>query len=105
MNNGCECQYKYLGPWRGSNYKQFFYKERKIRALTLYQETQEPDARSPEEVAADHDVPVEAVLEAIHYCTHNQELIKQEADEELASIRARGWDKPPHVPPWYKAEA
>ena len=66
-----ECQYKYLGPWRGSNYRQYFYKERKIRAEVLYRETVGLEPRTPEEVAQDYDVPVEAVLEAIHYCTHH----------------------------------
>jgi hypothetical protein len=36
-----------VGPWRGSHYRQSFYKEGKIRAETLYQATLGPDARSP----------------------------------------------------------
>lgn len=100
-----DCQYKYLGPWRGSNYRQFFYKERKIRAETLFRETVGIDPRTPEEVAEDYDVPVEAVYEAIHYCTHNEALLRKERDEELADIRRRGLDKPPYVPPDYKPES
>jgi hypothetical protein len=100
-----ECQYKYLGPWRGSNYRQYFYKERKIRAEVLYRATVGLEPRTPEEVAQDYDVPVDAVLEAIHYCTHNEELLRKERDEDLADMRARGLDKPPHVPPDYKPEA
>ena len=100
-----ECQYKYLGPWRGSNYRQYFYKERKIRAEVLYRETVGLEPRTPEEVAKDYDVPVEAVLEAIHYCTHNEELLRQERERELEKIRADGRDKYPYAPPGYKLEA
>lgn len=99
-----QIHYKYLGPWRGSTYRQFFYTERKIRAETLYRETVGEDPRTPEEVAEDYDVPVEAVYEAIHYCTHNEDLLRKERDEELADIRRRGLDKPPYVPPDYKPD-
>jgi hypothetical protein len=50
-------------------------------------------------------VPVEAVREAIDYCLKNEELLRQEREEEAALIRARGLDKPPYVPPDYKAES
>jgi hypothetical protein len=99
-----ECQYEYLGPWRGSNYRQFFYKHRKIRAEILYRETVGSAARTPEEVAEDYDVPVAAVYEAIHYCTQNEELLRQEHDEEGADIRKRGLDKWPYAPRDYKPE-
>jgi uncharacterized protein (DUF433 family) len=99
-----EHEYKYLGPRYGSSYRQWFVKGRRIRAYTLYEQTLEPEPQTPEEVAEDFDVPVEAVYEAIHYCTHNRELIDQEIEEEWASIRARGLDKPPYVPPDYEPE-
>jgi hypothetical protein len=86
-------QYKYLDHWLGSNYRQLFYKERKIRAETLYRATVGPEPRTPEEVADDYDVPVEAVREAIHYCTHNEDLLRQELEEGLDDMRARGLDK------------
>jgi uncharacterized protein (DUF433 family) len=88
-------EYKYLDRWPGSNFRQLFYKDRKIRAETLYAATLEPEARTPEEVAEDYDVPLEAVHEAIHYCTHNEELLRKEAEEGLADMRARGLDRPP----------
>ena len=94
----CECQYKHIGPWRGSAYKQYFYTERKIRALTLYNALQEEETPTPELVAEDYDVPVEAVREAIHYCENNKELIQKEAEEELEIIRRNGWDRLPNVP-------
>jgi hypothetical protein len=100
-----ETRYKYLGLWRGSNYRQFFYKGRKIRAETLYRETVGREPRTPQEVAEDYDVPVEAVLEAIDYCTRNEDLLRQEREAEAALIRARGLDKPPYVPPDYRPES
>ena len=90
-----DMDYKYLDRWPGSNYRQFFYKERKIRADTLYGATVGPESRTPEEVAEDFDVPLEAVHEAIHYCTHNEDLLRREAEEGLADMRARGLDRPP----------
>jgi hypothetical protein len=45
------------------------------------------DARTPQQVAEDLELPLEAVLESIDYCVHNQELLRQEREEELARIR------------------
>jgi uncharacterized protein (DUF433 family) len=99
-----ESQYKYLGPRYGSSYQQYFVKGRRIRAEVLYDDTLEPEARTPEEVAADYDVPVEAVYEAIRYCQENEDVLDRDREMELASIRAHGWDKPPHAPPDSKPE-
>jgi hypothetical protein len=49
-------------------------------------------------VAHDYHVPVEAVEEAIHYCHHHEEVLRQEREAVVADIRARGLDKPPFVP-------
>jgi uncharacterized protein (DUF433 family) len=87
--------YQYLVRWPGSNFRQLFYKDRKIRADTLYGATIGTEARTPEEVADDFDVPLEAVHEAIDYCTRNEELLRREAEEGLADMRARGLDRPP----------
>lgn len=94
--------YQHLERRQASNYRQFFVKGRRIRAETLYRETVGIDPRTPEEVARDFEVPLEAVLESIHYCEHNEDLLRQERDEDWADIRARGLDKPPLVPRDYK---
>lgn len=99
-----ETQYKYLAPRYGSSYRQYFLKGSKVRAETLYSETVGPEARTPEQVAEDFEVPVEAVYESIRYCQENEALIHQEIDEETARIRELGWDKPPYAPPDYKPE-
>jgi hypothetical protein len=49
-------------------------------------------------VAADFNVPIEAVHEAIDYCTRNEDLLREERDAEWALIQADGLDRPPHAP-------
>ena len=90
--------YQFLEPRSGSNYRQWFLKGRKIRAEILYRATVGPEPRTPEEIAHDFGVPIEAVHEAIHYCLHNEALLRQEREEVLSDIQARGLDKPPFVP-------
>ena len=99
-----ERQYKYLGPRYGSSYRQYFLKGSKLRAEVLFGETVGPDARTPEEVAEDYEVPVEAVYESIRYCQENQDVLDQDWEMETASIRDHGLDKPPFAPPDYKPE-
>jgi uncharacterized protein (DUF433 family) len=91
-------EYRYLQPKRGgSNYRQLFINGR-IRAEVLYRETVGQEPLTPEEVAREYDVPVEAVREAIDYCLKNQELLDQERAREEAWIRATGHDKWPYAP-------
>src|SRR5262245_31271242 len=98
-------QYQHLLADYWSPYKGLFLKDpRKIRAEWIYAETVGEDARTPEGVAADFDLPVEAVLEAIHYCTHNEDFLRREREEELARIREHEKKYPPLVPPGYKPE-
>ncbi len=89
--------YKHLQPKRGSRYQQLAVNGR-IRAEILYRETLGPEPSSPEQVAQDYNLPVEAVLEAIHYCEHNRELLDAERQREQATIEARGFDHWPHAP-------
>jgi hypothetical protein len=98
-----QTQYQYLDHWPGSHYRQLFYKQRKIRAETLYRATVGPEPRTPEEVAEDYDIPVDAVHEAIHYCTNNADLLQRELQDDLADMHARGMDKPPPVTAELKA--
>ena len=90
--------YQFLKPHAGSNYRQLFVRGRSIRAEILYRATIGLEPRTPEEVAGDFGVPLAAVHEAIHYCLHHEELLRQEREAVLADIRARGVDKPPYVP-------
>ena len=90
--------YQFLEPRAESNYRQLFVRGRSLRAEILYRATIGAEPRTPEEVAADFGVPLAAVHEAVHYCLHNEELLRQEREAVLADIRARGLDKPPYIP-------
>lgn len=63
--------YIHLAPREGSVYQQYFVKGRSLRAETLFRATVGPEPMTPDEVAQDYGVPVEAVREAIHYCLRN----------------------------------
>ncbi len=89
--------YKYLRPKPGSNYRQLFVNGR-IKAEILYRETVGTEPLTPEEVAKEYGLPVDAVLEAIDYSLRNQELLDRERARESARIQAAGRDKWPYSP-------
>jgi len=79
----------YLASKPRSQYRQLFVKGRNIAAWTLYSMYvggEEP-AMTREAIAADFDLPLEAVQEAIRYCESNPPEIQQDwqADEALAA--------------------
>src|SRR5438876_11535215 len=96
-----QVEYQYLKPKPGSNYRQLFVNGR-IRAEILYRETVGLEPLTPEEVAREYSLPVEAVLEAIEYSVKNQSLLNEERAREEAWIRATGRDKWPYAPRDYK---
>jgi hypothetical protein len=73
-----------------------------MRAEVLYRCTVGPEPESPQQIAEEYDLPVEAVLEAIDYCTRNRDLLDSERSREAADVRARGLDRYPHAPADYK---
>ena len=79
-------EWKWLERDRKSVYRQLSVKDRRIKARTLYGLTVGDDPRTPEEVAADYDVPLEAVLEAIEYCESDPLEIRQDWEDEERSI-------------------
>ena len=89
-----DTQYQHLEPRPGSNYRTLFLKGRRIRAANVDARIHGPDPRTPEEVARDFQVPLEAVLEALDYVARNRPLIEQERDREAANLRARGFEGP-----------
>ncbi len=97
--------YKFLEPHTGSRFRQLFIKGRRTPAEVVYRAATGEDARSPEEVARDFELPLEAVLEAIDYCTHNEDLLRREREEELARIRVYEAKYPPVLPPDYRPES
>jgi hypothetical protein len=99
-----QVEYKHLRPKRGSSYRQLYVNGR-IRAEVIYRETVGLEPLTPEQVAAEYDIPIEAVHEAIAYCIRNKELLDAERAGEAASIKARGLDKWPYAPKNYQPEA
>jgi hypothetical protein len=90
-------EYKFLKPKPGSNYRQLFVNGR-IRAEVLYRETVGLEPLTPDEVAREYQLPVEAVLEAIDYCLRNHDLLDAERAREAARIKAAGRNQWPYAP-------
>jgi uncharacterized protein (DUF433 family) len=87
--------WKYLVPNPKSNYKQLFIKDRRIRARTLYgayMSAEEP--RTAEQIAADYDLPLEAVREAIAYCQSDPPEIREDFQREERIMEATGMNDP-----------
>jgi hypothetical protein len=89
-------EYQYLKPKRGSRYQQLFFG--RIRAEVLYRETVGREPLTPEEVAREYNVPLDAVLEAIDYCVKNKDLLDAERAREEAGIKAADRDRWPYAP-------
>jgi uncharacterized protein (DUF433 family) len=87
--------WKYLEPRPGSFYRQLFIKGRRIRARTLYGlYMSEDDPWTPEFIAGQYDLPLEAVQEAIAYCQSNPPEIEQDFRREEALMEATGMNDP-----------
>jgi uncharacterized protein (DUF433 family) len=80
-------EWKWLERDRFSSLRQLSVKGRRIRARTLYGLTIGDDPMTPEEVAQDYDVPLEAVLESIEYCKSDPPEIREDWEDEERSIR------------------
>jgi uncharacterized protein (DUF433 family) len=94
MDNG----YRFLERRPGSNYRQPFIKGRRIRAEVLFRETLGDEARTPEELARDFHVPVEAVREAIDFCQRHPEVLREDFDREESNLAADLGARPPTLP-------
>jgi hypothetical protein len=66
-----QIEYKFLEVRPRSNYRQLWVKGRHMRAEALYRAKVGAEPESPEMVAQEYGLPVDAVLEAIRYCTHH----------------------------------
>ena len=88
-------QWKYLERWPGSSYKQLCIKGKKIRAWTLYCETMHAnESRTPEELARDFEIPLEAVQEAIAYCESDPPEIREDHHMDALLAEATGMNDP-----------
>src|SRR5262249_5075312 len=88
-------QYKSLARKPRSVYKQLFIKDRRVSAQTLYGKfAREEEPMTPEEIAADYNLPLEAVQEAIAYCESNPPELAQDFAREEAIREASGMNAP-----------
>lgn len=96
-----ENEYKYLRPKPGSLYRQLFVNGR-IRAdiiysLTIPKEDEEDGkepGRTPEQIAEEYRLPLEAVLEAIDYCQKHWDVVVGDHRREEMSMEASGMNHP-----------
>ena len=87
--------YQYLAPNPKSAYKQLFIKGTRIRAEVIYGMTVDgSEPMTPEEVAADFGLPMEAVQEAIAYCQSNPPEIAEPHRGEEMVMEATGMNDP-----------
>jgi uncharacterized protein (DUF433 family) len=87
MNASNGREWKWLERDPKSSLKQLSIKDRRIRARTLYgMYMSEEFPRTPEEIAADYNLPIEAVLEAIEYCQTVPPEIREDFEAEERSI-------------------
>lgn len=85
----------YLEPRPGSFYQQLFVKGTRIRAEIIYGLTVDgSEPMTPEEVAADFDLPMEAVREAIAYCESDPPEIAEDHQREERVMEATGMNDP-----------
>src|SRR5947209_2269650 len=85
----------HLAPNPQSAYKQLFIKGTRIRAEAIYGLTVDgTDPMTPEEVATDFGLPIEAVREAITYCQTNPPEVLQDHQAEESLLRATGMNEP-----------
>src|SRR3989442_446801 len=96
MNTPSSNSWKHLEPHPGSLYRQLFIKGTRIRAEVIYGPTVdgEPPYMTPEEIAADYDLPLEAVQEAIAYCETNAAIIMADHRREERLMEAHGMNDP-----------
>ncbi len=91
MNKLSSATWKHLARDPLSSYKQLSIKGRRIKARTLYGRFMSAeDPMTPEEIAADYNLPVEAVQEAIAYCQSNPPEIREDFEQEERSMQGTG---------------
>lgn len=92
--NTTETKYLYLAPNPKSTYKQLFVKGTRIRARVLYGWYAGEEPMTPDEIAGEYNLPVEAVKEAIVYCESNPPELLEDYAREEALMEATGMNDP-----------
>jgi uncharacterized protein (DUF433 family) len=84
-------RHDFLEPRADSGYRQLFVKGTRIRAELIYRaHINKEMPLTPEELATDFGLPLEAVLEAIEYCRHDPPEILADIAHEEVLMSARG---------------
>ncbi len=89
--------YPHLERRPGSSYRQLFVKGTRLRAEIVYSPTvpkEDGEVQTPEEVAADYNLPVEAVYDAIRYCESDPVEIRMDQRRSDLLYEARGANDP-----------
>jgi uncharacterized protein (DUF433 family) len=88
-------EWKYLERRPGSSYQQLCVKGKRIWAWTLYCESlSEKEPRTPEQLAEDFQIPLEAVHEAIEYCQSDPPELREDHRKDDLRAEARGLNDP-----------
>jgi uncharacterized protein (DUF433 family) len=95
MSISTTTSWRYLEPRTKSAYRQLFVTGTRIRAEVIYgMHVNEEEPMSPEQIAQEYGVPVEAVREAIAYCQSNPAEIERDFQREEALMEATGMNDP-----------
>ncbi len=87
--------WKYLERRPGSSYQQLCIKGKRIWAWTLYCEfMREKEPRTPEQLAEDWNVPLEAVQEAIAYGQSDPPELREDKRKDDIRREATGMNDP-----------
>ena len=79
-------------------FRSLYVKDRGISARTLYGKfMSESSPMTPEEIAADYNIPVEVVREAIEYCQTDPPEIREDFAYEERLLKAIGRDAEHHL--------
>lgn len=87
-------EWVYLAPNPKSAYKQLFIKGTRIRAEVVYRLSIGREPMTPEEIAADYGLPLEAVKEAIAYGSSSPPEIEADRRGEERVMEATGMNDP-----------
>jgi uncharacterized protein (DUF433 family) len=86
--------WKYLAPNPKSRYKQLFITGTRIRAEVIYQLSLGREPMTPEEIAADYNLPLQAVREAIAYRASNPPEVEEDHRRDERVAEATGMNDP-----------
>jgi uncharacterized protein (DUF433 family) len=100
MEKSPAAPWKYLEPRAQSAYRQLFIKGTRIRARVIYGLFMcEEEPMTPEEIAEEYGLPLEAVKEAIAYCESKPLEVEEDYCREEARVQARARLNASHPPP------